>query len=374
MLKYLAGVAAALLALWPSAVLAAPGWQPYLPVPGVFDIAGPRSDDSLVVAGSGALYTLTPDGVLSRFAPAYHDDAGSEAYLVVTPLVQAGEDGCTFARDDTFILRLHKPVGVTRVAADGTVSDFADVDVPSLNGIAFESALANRLLVTGPVNGKTEVAEIDCKGNVRVLTRSAPTVEGGMAVAPLGFGNFGGDLVAPDELSGVIWAIGGDGSSRKVVDSGLPHGQDTGVEGAAFVPPGFIHGGYVYFSDRKTSNNPHPGSDHVLRLSSADLAAAGVQVGDLLAATEGGASMIDVRCGVSCGITKVLPLPTSAHGEGHIVFTPTLYSQPPVATAVQTAYAPAGSGGCPFGALIAIAAAVLAATAGVLAVVSRRRR
>jgi hypothetical protein len=146
-------------------------------------------------------------------------------------------------------------------------------------------------------------------------------VEGGLAVAPPGFGAFGGALIAPDELSGYIYAIAADGSVSTVAKPALPTGGDIGVESLGFVPPGFMRGGEVYYADRKTPGNPHPGTDNVLRLLSSDLAAAGVQDGDLLVATEGGATMVAVRCGAPCMVIPVVTAATTAHGEGHIVFT-----------------------------------------------------
>lgn len=328
------GLGAAVVAVWPSAVLTGPAWESWQSVPGVFDLGGPRADGSLVVAGSAALYTVTPGGDLQPFARGpggYRDDPGAEAYVAVSPGQHAGAASCDFTRDDVFILREHVPVGVTRVDRSGENSgSFTNVSVPSLNGIAFDTAGAfdHRLLVTGPVSGKTEVVAIDCRGSVQVLTKTAPQVEGGMDVAPETFGVYAGSLIAPDELTGIIWAIAPDGSARQVVTSGLPAGGDIGVESVAFVPPGFTKGGYVYYSDRKTANNPHPGTDSVLRLSSADIVAAGVQDGDLLAATEGGASMIAVRCAASCRVIPVVTNPTTAHGEGHVVFTLAPHSLP----------------------------------------------
>src|SRR5215472_14067372 len=196
MLKYLAAGGAAALALWPATVASAPAWEPWQAVAGVFDISGPRANGSLLVAGSAALYTLSPDGTLSPFARGsggYHDDAGAEAYVAVSPGISAGR-GCGFPRDITYILRLHAPIGVTSVSSDGSAAgSFAVVAAPTLNGIAFDTTgrFGHDLLVTGPVNGKTEVAAIDCTGHVQVITRTAPVVEGGMAVAPAGFGAFG---------------------------------------------------------------------------------------------------------------------------------------------------------------------------------------
>lgn len=319
-MKYPAALAGFALAFLPATL----AWEPSAPVSGVFDLGGPRSDGTLVVAGSGALWTLNQGGTLTHFAGG--EDAGAEPYIAVSPGLHVASAGCDFPKDETYVLRLHAPTGITRVSADGRqTSSFADLSVPGLDGIAFDTVgtFDHRLLATANINGKTELGAIDCNGAVQVITKSAPVVEGGIAVAPTAFGVFGGTLIAPDESSGVIWSIGADGGAHKVVDSGLATGGDIGVESVAFVPVGFSRAGNVYYSDRKTPRNPHPGTDEVLRLSSADLVGAGVKEGDLLAATEGGASMIAVRCGTSCSIITVIGTPTTAHGEGHLVFTTT---------------------------------------------------
>jgi hypothetical protein len=385
MLKYWVGWVALVLALFPRvapAALPASAWTQWQSVPGVIDIGGPRTDGSFIVAGSAALYTLTPDGNLQPFARGpggYRDDPGTEAYMAVSPGLHAGQANCDFARDDVYILRLHTPVGVTLVDKTGEDSgSFINVNAPSLNGIAFDTAGAfdHRLLLTAPVTGKTEVLAVDCRGGVQVLTKSAPQVEGGMAVAPESFGVFAGSLIAPDENTGLIWAIAPDGTARQVVSSGLPAGGDIGVESVGFVPPGFSRGGYVYLADRRSANSPHPGTDSVLRLSSADLVAAGVQDGDLLAATEGGASMIAVRCDGSCRVIPVVTTPTTAHGEGHLAFSVTPQPSPsPSArpTPSATPVASSSGGGVPW--IVAILAAVLAGVAGAaIAVAATRRR
>lgn len=195
--------------------------------------------------------------------------------------------------------------------------------VNTLSGIAFDTTggFGFRLLVSGPLQGKTAIAAIDCNGAVSFITKSAPALEGGLAVAPDGFGSFREDLIAPDELSGHIYAIAPDGSVTVVAMSGMPVGSDTGVESVAFVPPGFTHGGEAYYSDRLTPGNLHPGSDSLLRLSAANLAGAGVHDGDLVSVTEGGATMEDVRCTLACLTFAVVQTPSSSHGEGHIAFT-----------------------------------------------------
>ncbi len=140
-------------------------------------------------------------------------------------------------------------------------------------------------------------------------------------VAPASFGRFAGDLIAPDEHSGRIYAIGPDGRTQLVADSGLPHGADVGVESAGFVPAGFGAGGTALAADRLTPGNPHPGDDVVLRLGAAALNAAGVKPGDLLIAGEGGAQTDAVTCRRTCRVRYVADGPSIAHAEGHIVFT-----------------------------------------------------
>jgi len=329
-------VAASLLAFM-AALAAVPvgatgaAWQPVASVAGIFDVAGPGPDGRLVVAGAGKLYLLDAAGVLTPFAQGpggYADDKGGEAYLAVSPGLHPAGPGCDFQPGDVYVLRLHAPLGITRVDAQGHKTAFATIaGMQSLNGIAFDTVgfFGHRLLVTGSAGGgKTEVAAVDCGGAVTVLTRTAPAVEGGLAVAPLGFSTFGGELIAPDELSGNIYAIDAHGVSSLVVNSGLPTGGDIGVEGVGFVPPGFSRGGMVLYADRATPGNPHPGTDTLLGLSAAAISGAGARDGDLLAVTEGGATMIAVRCDVSCSVLPVVSTPTRAHGEGHLAFIVTL--------------------------------------------------
>lgn len=378
----MAAMAAVYLALTPAVAGAGadPAWQSWQTVPGVFDTGGPRSDGSLVVAGSANLYLADPTGTLSPFARGaggYHEDPGAEAYLAVSPGAHVSAAGCDFIRDDTFLLRLHVPIGIERVDAPGqNTGSFANVTgVTSLNGIAFDTTggFDHRLLVSGPSAGKTVISAVDCNGNVQVITKTAPTLEGGLAVAPSRFGSFAGDLIAPDELSGNVYAIAPDGTVNVVAKPVLPTGGDIGVESVGFVPLGFMSGGgAAYLADRKTPGNPHPGTDSILRLSSADLAAAGVRDGDLLVATEGGATMIALRCAFTCTVIPVVSTPTTAHGEGHVVFTHNAAPGPPSAiqkaTRARSATPASGSN-----ALIAIlVVVVLLAFAGGI-ILGRRR-
>jgi hypothetical protein len=186
------------------------------------------------------------------------------------------------------------------------------------SGIAFDSTgrFGHRLLVTAGSGGRTTVFGISCDGRVSTVAAGAPAMEGGIVVAPATFGTFGGDLIAPDEGSGQVYAVDPSGQVVTLARSGLPAGGDIGVESAGFVPAQAA----AYLADRFSAGNRHPGDDAILRLSAADLARAGIRAGDLLVATEGGARTIDVRCAATCTVRYVAAGPAIAHGEGHIVF------------------------------------------------------
>jgi hypothetical protein len=387
MRRLLALLAAAQVAVAPvPAYAAVAAWEPGPAVAGVFDVDGPRSDGSLIVAGAAALYLMNSAGKVAPFARGpggYHEDKGAEAYLANSPGGSVSAAGCSFARDETFVLRLHVPIGVNRVSASGDESgSFANVQgVTTLNGIAFDTtgAFDDRLLVSGPAGGKTVIFAIDCNGVVSVITRSAPRLEGGLAVAPTGFGQLGGQLIAADELSGKIYAITATGAVSVVAKPKLPTGGDVGVESVGFVPAGFIsRGGVAYYADRFTKGNAHPGTDHLLRLPSAQLAAAGVQDGDMLVATEGGATMVAVRCAPACTTIPVVAKATRAHGEGHLAFT---VNQPPLPTPIpnRNAASDAPQWGASLNAPITIGLGVLVvlavlAGAGTVVILRRRRR
>jgi len=116
----------------------------------------------------------------------------------------------------------------------------------------------------------------------------------------------------------------------------------------------------------------------VLRLDAAALASAGVQEGDLLAATEGGALTIDVRCAASCTVRTVAMGDPRAHGEGHLVFVAEPSSTPaaspgaggPTVAAVPTGAAPSGGSG---GKIAIIVIAVVVVVGGGSLIALRRR-
>jgi hypothetical protein len=134
---------------------APPTWQPVAKVAGIFDVGGPRKDGWLVVAGSGRLYLVDPQGAVTPFAQGpggYADDRGAEAYIAVSPGLHPGGPGCDFVAGDVYILRTHAPLGITRVDVQGHKSAFATIPgVQSLNGIAFDTVgfFGHRLLATG---------------------------------------------------------------------------------------------------------------------------------------------------------------------------------------------------------------------------------
>jgi hypothetical protein len=281
------------------------------------DVVGPRSDGSIVLAAAGRLSLLTPRGRIQPFASGpdgYVSPGGEEPYIALSG------NGC-FGAGTVYALRLQSGRGVVAISSRGAARRFARLSAPGLiDGIAFDQTgdFGHRLVVTIDSGPTTTIDAIDCRGVVTTIARNAPRMEGGVAVAPRTFGRFAGDLIAPDEASGRIFAITPQGASLLVAHSGLPHGGDVGVESEGFVPSGSTA---ALVADRLTPGNPHPGDDEVLRLPAAALKTAGVRQGDLLVATEGGALTDAVSCTrTGCRVRFVADGPAVAHLEGHIAF------------------------------------------------------
>jgi hypothetical protein len=299
-------------------------WTQSRHLPGVVDLAGPRSDGSFLVAAAGRLFVLGRDGALSPFARGaggYQTATGPEPYLVTVngAAVQGGY--CAFPRDAAFAIEPGTRPAVIMISAAGQARRFASFPPGSaLTGIAFDATgrFGHKLLVTAGLRGKTTVFAIGCDGRLSPVTVGGPPLEGGIVVAPATFGAFGGDLIAPNETSGLVYAVSPSGTVTVLARSGLPAGGDIGVESAGFVPPAAAA---AYLADRFSRGNKHPGDDAVLRLPAAGLARAGIRAGDLLIATEGGAQTIDVRCAATCAVRYVAAGPAIAHAEGHIVFS-----------------------------------------------------
>ena len=303
-------------------------WRAAATIRRVLDLADPAADGTVLLAADKRLSLLRPSGAVQPFARGaggYLNPGGEEPYIALSSVGPVSAGGCSFARQALYVLRLKGGAGVTVVDSHGRAHPFARLPQRGLeNGIAFDRTgrFGRRLLVTATSGSHTAVYAIDCRGSVSTVTASAPKVEGGIAVAPASFGRFAGDLIAPDENSGRVYAISPDGHSSLVADSGLARGGDVGVESVGFVPPGFGASSSALVADRRTPGNRHPGDDAVLRIGGSSLLAAGVRPGDLLVATEGGAQTDAISCSAgSCRVVHVADGPAIAHLEGHIVFT-----------------------------------------------------
>src|SRR3954453_13727233 len=82
-------------------------WTSFQPVPGVVDLAGPRSDGRLVVAMGGGLQLFLGSG-LQPFT--HQTEAGpylpsaNESYIALAPKVRLRKAHCSFHRDEMFAL------------------------------------------------------------------------------------------------------------------------------------------------------------------------------------------------------------------------------------------------------------------------------
>ncbi|MGI9145289.1 MAG: hypothetical protein ACR2IK_01855 [Chloroflexota bacterium] len=299
-------------------------WEQWQHVPGVVDV-GARGDGSLVAMANGHLYQVSRMGAELPFAngpDGFNASVDAESYFVVAPSLGVEGAECGWSAEDVFVLDLNAVPAIDRVDPAGHMTHFASLPaVDTLGGLAIDTTgnFGHRLLVTGSHQGQTTLYAIDCAGLATTLTETAPPVEGGVTIAPSTFGQFAGDLIAADENSGRVWAIDARGAATLVVLSSLPAGGDTGVESVGFVPSGFTAGGSAYLADRGTANNPFPGTDSLLRLSSTALVSAGVADGDLLVSTEGGGATVAIRCAAVCSASQVAQGTPGGHIEGHLV-------------------------------------------------------
>jgi hypothetical protein len=320
-------LASSVLALTAFAAQPEPRWRTLLSVPTIVDVVGPRADGQLVLSTQAGLFLVRPGRPAAKFArgPAGYVAAGGEPYIALAPGRRLPSAPCSFKRDDVFALDADSTPGVVRILRTGRGVRLVDLPARALlSGIAFDlvGRFGYRLLVTAVVAGKTTLYTIDCLGRPTVVTRGAPHVEGGIAVAPASFGRFGGDLVAADETTGRIFAFSPTGAVALVARSGVAAGGDIGVEGLGFVPSGFNRAGSAFLSDLGAPGSPTKGTNSLLVLPGAELAGAGVRVGDLLAATEAGAITISVHCARRCTVRRIGKGPAATHSEGHISFVP----------------------------------------------------
>ncbi|HEV3280662.1 MAG TPA: hypothetical protein VG032_03570 [Acidimicrobiales bacterium] len=300
-------------------------WVSFRHIPAVVDLAGPSRNGQLTLALGGRLSLFGPSGLVefARGRYGYSTARGTEPYIARAPGSVAGVGKRSFTRDDVYALEPSRAPAVIRIDSRGDATRFASLPRGSFpNGIAFDTtgAFGRRLLVSAAADGLTSIFSIDGQGAVQTVTRRAPRVEGGIAVAPPSFGSFAGELIAPDEVSGTIYAVDTRGNARIVAKSGLAHGGDIGVESEGFVPSGFSGQTAAYLADRSVPGNAHPGTNSILKLPGADLTRAGVKPGDLIVASEGGAETIAVRCQRTCIVKHIAAGPPATHAEGHIVF------------------------------------------------------
>jgi hypothetical protein len=296
-------------------------------VPGIVDVVGPRADGRLVLSTHGGLFVMRPAGAPVPYARGPQGYAGSpgEPYLALGRDRRVPGAGCAFRRDVVFVLDPDATPGVVRVGRSGRISRFTDLPAGAFpTGITIDTVglFGYRLLVTSFASGTTTLTAFDCRGRARVVAAGAPHVEGGIAVAPRTFGRFGGALIAPDEVTGHIYAFGPGGRVRLVAESGLPAGGDIGVEAVGFVPPKLGRRGAAYLADMGSPGSPTGGSDTLLILTGTSLARANLHPGELIVATEASAKTLAIRCARQCTVRHVADGPTVTHAEGHITFVP----------------------------------------------------
>jgi len=303
------------------------GWVKFRHIPQVVDLASTGHDGSLFVAADGRLFILSSGGALKPYARGpggYKTAIGPEPYIAVTGSERVAGTRCSFGHGAVFALQPTRDPGVIRIGSNGIAMRFATLPAAGpLTGIAFDSTghFGHDLLITHrSPSGVTTVLAFDCRGHGRTITSHGPALEGGIAVAPASFGRYGGDLIAPNERNGRVYAIRPDGTVVTLAVSGLPHGGDVGVESEGFVPPGFSASTAAYLSDRFSPGSPHPGTNSLLRLPGSALLKAGIRAGDLLIATEASARTIVVRCANSCTVRLIAMGPAVTHAEGHIAF------------------------------------------------------
>jgi hypothetical protein len=297
-------------------------WRPHIRLPGAYDVIGPRTDGRLVVSTSRGLFLYRRGGQPTPFArkPGGYVPVGGETYAALARHRRLAAAGCHFRRDDLYVLDPAVNPGVIKVDTRGRATRLLSLPGTFLAGITFDQVgrFGSRLLVTARVAGQLTLYAIDCRGRSAILLEHGPQVEGGIAVAPRGFGAFGGWLVAANEFSGNVYAFDERGGYTILASSGLPVGSDIGVEALGFVPKGFGRKARAFMSDPRAPGSPTEGTNSVLSVSGAALVRAGVRAGDLLVATESGARTIRIRCRAQCSVTQIGQGPTETHGEGHI--------------------------------------------------------
>jgi hypothetical protein len=275
---------------------------------GATDVAGPIGGALAVATSTGLVPAGSPRSATTSPSPA-PASGGELVDIVASPSSAAPGSACAFPAGTVYGLPAGSPVRV--VMAGGEPPTVATLGSGMPAGIAMDvtGRFGGRLLVALAVSGGTEVDALDCAGRTSRVTASGPSMRGGMAVAPAGFGAFGGRLVGVDPTSATVVAVGSDGVAESVAASGL-----TKPVALGFVPPGFSDGGWAYAA----------AGGSVLRIAAADLVAGGVRDGDLLVSAADGRS-VDIRCGAGGGCSRPLVVAGPTAGEtiaGHLLLVP----------------------------------------------------
>ena len=82
-------------------------WAALRHLPGVVDLAGPRTDESFLVAAAGRLFVLGRDGTLRPFARGsggYQTAMGTEPYLVLASAYPDRGKACSFGKNMAFAI------------------------------------------------------------------------------------------------------------------------------------------------------------------------------------------------------------------------------------------------------------------------------
>ena len=279
----------------------------------------------MVVAAAGTL-SLLQGTTLSPFArgPGGYTSSAGEPYIALSNHRRVRSARCAFARDDVFAIEPGDNPSVIRITAAGKAQPFASL-MPGLflAGLGFDTVgdYGYRLLVAATAGSDTSLIAIDCRGRAKVLAQTPSTyVEGGMAVAPRNFGRLERPLRRRRRTAATSSPSTARAAPTPSSASGLPKGGDIGVESVGFIPERGPASALALLADRGGQAEPHPGDDAFLGVTVGDLLRAGARRGDLLAATEGGAQTIAVRCPRTCHVRHVADGPATAHTEGHIVF------------------------------------------------------
>src|SRR5437763_2698614 len=227
---------------------------------------------------------------------------------------------CSFGKQNLYVIEPSNGT-VGRVTRKGRASVLAALPAGFLDGIAFDGAgrFGHRLLVADLVGAEINIYGIDCRGRMRRFGQGLPHVEGGMVVAPAGFGRFGGQLIAADELSGNIYAFSAKGGTTLIANSGLPAGGDVGTESLGFFPEAAATYPAAFVASAQGASSGD-GANSVLSIGPKGLRRAGLRPGDLLAASEPAGTTVRVRCAGKCSVRRVAGGPAAAHVEGHIAF------------------------------------------------------